>query len=76
MGKGSFCPLLVALMEITKLKKGYRINLTETEMALLRYIHGEGFMTCAELHDENMTGLNAPEKRILTEIMYGERAWL
>ena len=63
-------------MKITKLKKGYRINLTDTEMALLIYIHAEGFMTCADLHDEDMTGLNAPEKRILTEIVYGKREWI
>lgn len=63
-------------MKITKLKKGYRINLTDIEMALLRTMAGEGFMTYADLHDENLTGLNAPEKRILTEIVYGKREWI
>jgi len=63
-------------MKITKLKKGYRINLTDTEMELLRSIHSEGFIAYTEMHEEDMTGLSAPEKRILTEIDNGKREWL
>jgi hypothetical protein len=63
-------------MKITKLKKGYRINLTDTEMSLLRSIHSEGLFAYQEIHDEDLTGLNAPEKRILTEINNGKREWL
>ena len=63
-------------MKITKLKKGYRINLTDTEMGLLRDIHQEGFRAFIEMHDEDITGLNAPEKRILTEILNNKREWL
>ena len=63
-------------MKITKLKKGYRINLTDTEMSLLRNIHSEGFHTYIEMHDEDVAGLNAPEKRILTEILNGKREWV
>ena len=63
-------------MKITNLKKGYRINLTDTEMELLRSIHSEGFIAYTEMHEEDMTGLSAPEKRILTEIYNGKRKWL
>lgn len=63
-------------MKITKLKKGYRINLTDIEMALLRQMAGEGFMTYAELLEEDATGLDKKEKRILTEIVYGKREWI
>lgn len=63
-------------MKITKLKKGYRINLTDTEMALLRTIHQEGFMTYAEFLEEDATGLGKKEKRILTEVFHGKREWL
>lgn len=63
-------------MKITKLKKGYRINLTDIEMELLRNINGEGFVAYAEMHEEDMTNLSAPEKRILTEIIKNKREWL
>ena len=63
-------------MKITKLKKGYRINLTDTEMELLRCIHSEGLLAYQEMHHEDMTGLSTPEKRILTEINNGKREWL
>ena len=63
-------------MKITKLKKGYRINLTDTEMALLRTIHQEGIMTYAEFFEEDATGLDKKEKRILTEVFHGKREWL
>lgn len=63
-------------MKITKLKKGYRINLTDTEMGLLQSIHSEGYTAYIEMHDEDITGLDAPKKRILTEINNGKREWL
>ncbi len=63
-------------MKITKLKKGYRINLTDTEMVLLRDIHGEGLTAFLEMHYEDSTGLNPAEKRIMTEIQDGKREWL
>lgn len=63
-------------MKITKLKKGYRINLTDTEMSLLSDIHSEGFQAFIEMHNEDVTGLDASEKRILTEILNGKREWL
>jgi hypothetical protein len=63
-------------MKITKLKKGYRINLTDTEMELLRDIHSEGLFAYQEMHEEGASGLNPAEKRILTEINNGKREWL
>jgi hypothetical protein len=63
-------------MKITKLKKGYRINLTDTEMSLLLYIHAEGIEGVYEQHAENMSGLETAEKRILTEVINGTRPWL
>ena len=63
-------------MKVTKLKKGYRINLSDTEMSLLRQINVEGIQAYFELHDVNQTGLDLAEKRILTEIQTMKREWL
>jgi len=63
-------------MKITKLKKGYRIDLTDNEMGLLQAINDEGLMGYTEMHHEDMTGLSTPEKRILTEINNDKREWL
>jgi hypothetical protein len=63
-------------MKITKLKKGYRINLTDTEMGLLREINSEGIIAYQEMQIEGATPLNPAEKRILTEISNGKREWL
>lgn len=63
-------------MKITKLKKGYRINLSDSEMHLLRIINTEGIQAYFEMHEGDLTGLNPPEKRILTEIMNDKREWL
>jgi hypothetical protein len=63
-------------MKVTKLKKGYRINLSDTEMSLLRQINGEGIQAFYELHPVNQTGLNSAQKRILTEIQTMKREWL
>lgn len=63
-------------MKITKLKKGYRINLTDTEMRLLQNIHSEGLVAFLEMHEEDSTGLDPAQKRIMTEIYNGKRKWL
>lgn len=63
-------------MKVTKLKKGYRINLSDSEMLLLRQINTEGLQAYFEMHGEDCTGLDPAEKRILTEIMNGKRDWL
>ena len=63
-------------MKITKLKKGYRINLSDTEMHLLRCVNTEGLQAYIEMHCEDSTGLNPAAKKILTEIMNRKRNWL
>jgi hypothetical protein len=63
-------------MKVTKLKKGYRINLSDTEMSVLRQINAEGMQGYLELHHVNQTGLDSAEKRILTEIQTMKRNWL
>jgi hypothetical protein len=63
-------------MKITKLKRGWRINLTDTEMSVLKTIHWEGFMWAAEAHDSDLMGLDPAEKRIMTEILEEKREWL
>lgn len=63
-------------MKISKMKRGYIIRLSDAEFELLRNIEMEGYTAYQELHDENCTGLNAPEKRILTEVMEMKRDWM
>lgn len=63
-------------MKITKLSKGYRINLSDTEMNLLRNINGEGIQGYFEMHEGDAAGLDPAEKRILTEIQTNKREWL
>ncbi len=63
-------------MKITKLKKGYRINLSDTEYDLLRLINMEGIQAFNELSADDQTGLEPAEKRILTEIQRSKREWL
>ena len=62
-------------MKITKLKKGYRINLSDSEMGLLRQINSEGIQAYLEMGNES-NGLEPAEKRILTEIENMKREWL
>jgi hypothetical protein len=62
-------------MKITKLSKGYRINLSDAELSLLREINNEGIQAYFEMHEGDTTGLNPPEKRILTEISTNKREW-
>ena len=63
-------------MKITKLSKGYRINLSDAEISLLRNINREGIQGYLEMHEGDTTGLGPPEKRILTEIQTNKREWL
>ena len=63
-------------MKITKLKKGYRINLSDSEMSLLRSINTEGIQAYYEMQNFDQTGLKSAEKRILTEIQTMKREWL
>ena len=63
-------------MKISKMKRGYIIRLSDVEFDLLRNIEMEGYTAYQELHEENCTGLNAPEKRILTEVIEMKRDWM
>jgi len=62
-------------MKITKLSKGYRINLSDTELSLLHAINDEGIQTFFEMHQSNLTGLASSEKKTLTEILTNKREW-
>ena len=64
------------LMKITKLKRGWRINLTDTEMDVLKTIHWEGFIWAAEAHGSELMEMTPAEKRIMTEILEQKREWL
>jgi uncharacterized protein YwgA len=65
-------------MKIKKLKKGYRINLSDTEMRLLQMVNEEGMATFYEIEEENENSLafSAWERRIFNEIRDLERKWL
>ena len=63
-------------MKITRMKRGYIIRLSDAEFQLLRNIEMEGHTAYEEMHDENCTGLDAPEKRILTEVIEMKRDWM
>ena len=63
-------------MKVTRMKRGYIIRLSDAEFELLRNIEMEGRTSYEEMHDENCTGLDAPEKRILTEVMEMKRDWM
>jgi len=63
-------------MKITRLKKGYVIRLSNSEMALLQQINNEGIMFYHEMHASDLTGLSSAEKRILTEIETMKRDWM
>lgn len=62
-------------MKVTKLKKGYRINLSDSEMRLLRVINIEGIQAYIEMGNDS-NGLDPAQKRILTEIQTMKREWL
>ncbi len=63
-------------MKITKMKRGYIMRLSDAEFSLLTSIQCEGFVGYQEMHEENCTGLDAPEKRILTEVLGMKRDWM
>jgi hypothetical protein len=63
-------------MKVTRMKRGYIIRLSDAEFELLSSIEMEGRAAYQEMHDENLTGLDAPEKLILTEVMEMKRDWM
>jgi len=62
-------------MKITRLKKGYVIRLSDTEMEVLNILVSEGMGSSAWDEDEN-GHLNPAQKRIVTEASYGKRDWM
>ena len=63
-------------MRITKLKRGWRINLTDTEMNVLRVQVQEGFSTMTEDLEADCFPLGPAEKRIMTEVFNMKREWV
>ena len=62
-------------MKVTRLKKGYRINLSDFEYSLLAHeIIPEG-MGSGTFVDEEWGHLHPAEQRICTEIVNGTRDW-
>ena len=64
-------------MKITMLQKGYRINVSDAEMAVLERTVREG-MGSPEWSEEKWQRDYLPpdEKRIMTEIETGKRDWM
>ena len=63
-------------MKITKLKRGWRINLTDTEMDVLRIQVQEGFSTMTEALEDNCCPISPAGKRIMTEVFDNKREWV
>ena len=63
-------------MKITMLQKGYRINVSDSEMAVLEMTVREG-MGSAMWEEEWQRGHLPPNvRRIMTEIQTGQRDWM
>lgn len=64
-------------MKITMLQKGYRINVSDAEMALLHITVEEGMGSAIWAEEEWQRSHIPPEqKRIMTEIQRGQRDWM
>ena len=64
-------------MKITRLKKGWAIRLTDSEMAVLKNTVEEGMGAADWLDGGWQRGHLAPaEKRVMTEVLEGKRNWL
>ena len=63
-------------MKITKLKRGWRINLTDTEMEILQVQVQEGFSHMTEDLEAGCCPLSPAGKRIMTEIHDQKREWV
>lgn len=62
-------------MKITRLKKGYVIRLSDTEMSVLQTTVSEG-MGSSMWDDGVASHLDPAQKRIVTEALYGKRDWM
>tara|TARA_Y100001972_G_C7657837_1_gene331418 strand:+ start:2969 stop:3160 length:192 start_codon:yes stop_codon:yes gene_type:complete len=63
-------------MKITKLKRGWRINLSDTEMDILRIQVQEGFSQMTEDIKYDCAPLSPAAKRIMTEVFDMKREWI
>ena len=63
-------------MKVTKLKKGYRINLSDSEFNLLSGEMKYEFMGSGTYADGDWKHLPPSQQRILTEIANNKRDWL
>ena len=62
-------------MKITRLKRGYRINVSDTEFSLLAVEMIPEAMGATTFVDEDWGHLNPAEQRICREISNGTRDW-
>jgi hypothetical protein len=63
------------VMKVTKLKKGYRINLSDSEYDLLSNEMQWEFMHSGTFIDQDWKHLPANQQRVLTEISNMTRDW-
>ena len=63
-------------MKVTRLKKGYRINLSDSEYDLLSGEMASEFFTSACYFDEDCGHLPPAQQAILTQIANAKRDWL
>jgi hypothetical protein len=66
-------------MKVTRLKKGYRIRLSDTEMSVLRTLFGEG--SCSGLVLDHLDGLDPYEwtpaqKAVINKLPNHGEQWL
>jgi len=63
-------------MKVTRLKKGYRINLSDSEFDLLSGEMASEFFASACYVDEDWAYLPPAQQAILTQIANSKRDWL
>ena len=63
-------------MKITMLQKGYRINVSDSEMALLHIVVEEGMGSVLWEEEWQRSHIPPEQKRIMTEIQRGQRDWM
>ena len=63
-------------MKVTKLKKGYRINLSDKEFDVLAYVMMPEVFASDMFYNADYGHLSPSLKRIMGEIIDGKRNWL
>jgi hypothetical protein len=64
------------MMKITRLQKGYRINVSDSEMALLHISVEEGMGSAMWEEGWQRSHIPPEQRRIMTEIQRGQRDWM